>query len=134
MTGFDTNILIYACDKSKPQRQAAALDLIDATTDGVMLWQVACEFIAVCRKLAGQGFTPAKAWDRLAEFLQVLPLVVPSPTVLSRARTLHVQSQWSSWDALITAACLEAGVTRLYSEDLPGRRPPQPLEIINPFA
>lgn len=29
---------------------------------------------------------------------------------------------------------LEAGVTRLYSEDLPSRRPPPPLEIINPFA
>jgi predicted nucleic acid-binding protein len=34
----------------------------------------------------------------------------------------------------IVGACLEAGVTRLYSEDLPGGRPPAPLEIINPFA
>jgi predicted nucleic acid-binding protein len=39
-----------------------------------------------------------------------------------------------SGDAPITAACLDAGVTRLYSEDLPGRKPPQPLEILNPFA
>jgi len=134
MIGFDTNVFIYACDKSELRRQQTALDLIDATTDGVLLWQVACEFMAACRKLAGQGFTSAKAWDRLAEFLQVLPLVVPSAAVLNRARTLHVDSQWSSWDALIVAACLDAGVTRLYSEDLPGRRPPPPLEIINPFA
>ena len=134
MTGLDTNIFIYACDQSEPRRQQVALDLIDATTDGVMLWQVACEFIAASRKLAGQGFTTAKAWDRLAEFLQVLPLVVPSATVLNRARTLHVDSHLSSWDALIVGACLEAGVTRLYSEDLPGRQPPPPLEIINPFA
>jgi predicted nucleic acid-binding protein len=35
---------------------------------------------------------------------------------------------------MIVAACLECGVTRLYSEDLPGRPVPAPLEIINPFA
>ena len=134
MIGFDTNVLIYACDQSELRRQQTALDLIDVTTDGVMLWQVACEFIAACRKLAGQGFTPVKAWHRLAEFLEVLPLVVPSAAVLNRARMLHVDSQWSSWDALLAAACLDAGVTRLYSEDLPGRAPPQPLEIVNPFA
>jgi predicted nucleic acid-binding protein len=47
---------------------------------------------------------------------------------------LHVEQQYSFWNAMLVAACLEAGVTRLYSEDLPGRRPPTPLEIINPFA
>jgi hypothetical protein len=36
-------------------------------------------------------------------------------------------------DAKIVAVCLECGVTRLYSEDLPGRAPPGPLEIVNPF-
>ena len=35
---------------------------------------------------------------------------------------------------MLVAACLDAGVTRLYSEDLPARKPPPPLEIINPFA
>jgi len=29
---------------------------------------------------------------------------------------------------------LECGVTRLYSEDLPGRAVRWPLEIVNPFA
>jgi predicted nucleic acid-binding protein len=35
---------------------------------------------------------------------------------------------------MIVAACVECGATRLYSEDLPGRDPPHPLEIVNPFA
>ncbi len=134
MIGFDTNIFIYACDHSEPRRQQLALDLIDVSPHGVMMWQVAHEFIAACRKLAGQGFTPAKAWDRLAEFLQVLPLILPSAAAVSHVRMLHVDRQWSFWDAMIVGACLEAGVTRLYSEDLPGRAAPHPLEIINPFA
>jgi len=54
--------------------------------------------------------------------------------VLERARSLHGEQQWPFWDAMIAAACLDAGVTRLYSEDLPGRKPPEGLEIINPFA
>jgi predicted nucleic acid-binding protein len=35
---------------------------------------------------------------------------------------------------MIVAACLEAGVTRLYSEYLPGHAVPGELEIVNPFA
>lgn len=61
MTVLDTNVLIYACDKSEPERQQKALTLIDRVTDGVLPWQVACEFIAATRKLQGQGFTPADA-------------------------------------------------------------------------
>ena len=59
--------------------------------------------------------------------------MLPASSVLDRARSLHVDHQWSFWDAMIVAACLEAGVTRLYSEDLPGRKPPEGLEIVNPF-
>jgi predicted nucleic acid-binding protein len=111
-----------------------AIQVIGELTDAVLLWQVACEFVAASRKLADQGFTPHHAWARLSEFLDLMPLQVPSQRVLERARELHVGRNWSYWDALLVAACLEAGVRRLYSEDLPGGPPPEGLEIINPFA
>ena len=60
MIAIDTNILIYACDQADPRRQKIALDLIADTQDGVLLWQVACEFLAASRKLDKQGFTPAR--------------------------------------------------------------------------
>jgi len=63
-----------------------------------------------------------------------MPLRIPSAEMLGQARRLHVEQHWSNWDALLVAACIDAGVKRLYSEDLPGRSPPQGLEIINPFA
>jgi predicted nucleic acid-binding protein len=59
--------------------------------------------------------------------------VYPTRAVLARAEALHI-GQWSFWDAMIVAACQDAGVTRLYSEDLPGSAPPEGLEIVNPFA
>ena len=59
MIALDTNVLIYACDRSNLERQQTASQLIERTTDGVLLWQVACEFVAASRKLSGQGFTAA---------------------------------------------------------------------------
>ena len=133
MIAVDTNILIYACDQSEPRRQPIALDLIAGCTDGVLLWQVACEFLAASRKLSRQGFTPAHAWNRLAEFQELLPLVMPVATNLTRARELNVSHSVSLWDALILAACVEVGVDVLYSEDVPGLESFETVRVINPF-
>lgn len=133
MIALDTNILIYACDESSAKRQETALETIASSTDGVLLWQVAVEFIAASRKLSAQGFTSADAWDRLTEFLDIFPLILPTPGVLARAKELHMTQGRSFWDATVVAACVDAGVTTLYSEDLPGRRD-TPIEIVNPFT
>ncbi len=134
MIAFDTNVLIYACETRDSARQAVAIDLLEQTVEGAMLWQVACEFIAASRKLLDQGLSPAEAWQHLARFMRTFRLVLPSAGVLDRARLLHVEQQWSFWDAMIVAACVDADITRLYSEDLPGRAAPDELEIVNPFA
>jgi hypothetical protein len=49
---LDTNILIYACDREDSRRQQIAIDLVANSPDGVLLWQVACEFVAASRKLS----------------------------------------------------------------------------------
>ncbi|HXH37449.1 MAG TPA: PIN domain-containing protein [Thermoanaerobaculia bacterium] len=133
MIAVDTNVLIYACDQSEPRRQTIALDLIAASTEGVLLWQVACEFLAASRKLSKQGFTPTQAWSRLAEFRDLFPLVLPTAANLTHARELHVLHDVSLWDALILAACVEAGVDVLYSEDVPGLEAFETVRVINPF-
>ena len=55
MIAVDTNVLIYACDQADPRRQKIALDLITSAQDGVLLWQVACEFLSASRKLEQAG-------------------------------------------------------------------------------
>ena len=61
MIALDTNVLIYCCDSRDSRRQQIALDLVAGTTDGILPWQVACEFIDASRKLAEQGFTATAA-------------------------------------------------------------------------
>src|SRR5215472_7286403 len=55
---FDTDFLIYSCDYSDPRRQQRAFELLAVTEDGVLLWQVAAEFLAASRKLASQALRP----------------------------------------------------------------------------
>jgi predicted nucleic acid-binding protein len=131
---FDTNILIYAADHRDPEKQSAAIGLLRVSLDAVLLWQVACEFISASRKLQAHGFTLARAWRQLEHYLRVYPLELPEPAVLDNAKALHINHGWSFWDAMIVAACNQAGVARLYSEDLPGGPAPGRLEIVNPFA
>ena len=78
MIALDTNILIYACDKADPKRQQVALDLVSSASDGVLLWQVACEFVAASRKLRSQGFTSIDASARLTDYLAIFPLILPA--------------------------------------------------------
>ena len=132
MIAVDTNVLIYACDQSDPHKQTIALDLIASSTDGVLLWQVACEFLAASRKLNKQGFTATQAWNRLIEFQDLLPLVLPTAANLTDARELHIVHGVSLWDALILAACVDAGVDVLYSEDVPAVAL-KTVRVINPF-
>jgi len=107
MLAFDTNILIYACDKADPGRQEVSVGLVSSASNGVLLWQVACEFVAASRKLRSQGFTTGDAWDRLADYLAIFPLVVPSPGGFARARVFRTEDGCQFWDAMIVAACLE---------------------------
>lgn len=115
MNAVDTKVLIYACDQSDARRQRLALDLITTTSDCVLLWQVACEFIAASRKLNRQGFTSLQAWERLTEFRGLMPLATPTAAVLPRAQELHVKRNVSFWDALILAACASRAVSKFFT-------------------
>lgn len=132
MNAVDTNVLIYAYDVRDAASHDKASRLIESLRDGVTLWQVACEFIATSQRLKQPSFTGDIAWQRLGEVMRLHPLVTPTPRVLERARDLVRVHQLHFWDAMIHAACLDAGVKRLYSEDIPGSAIPG-LEIINPF-
>jgi predicted nucleic acid-binding protein len=133
MNAVDTNVLVYAYDETSPIKQGRARALLATLDSGVLLWQVACEFVAASRKCLAPGSDPAVIWNRLAELREAFALVLPTDSVLDRARTLQLAGRVSFWDAVLYAACVDARVGRLYSEDLPGGAVAG-LEILNPFA
>jgi len=133
MNAVDTNVLIYVHDDREPDKKAAAKELIDSLEDGLLLWQVACEYIAASRKLLPQGYTPDDARKDVDDLRHVWTTSLPKWPVFERSGSLMGRYSLSFWDALLVAACLEAGVETLYSENFSGYNEIDGLKIVNPF-
>lgn len=134
MNAVDTNLLVYVRDPRDPAKQQAAVKLTTGMGEGALLWQVACEFVSASRKLAPFGFTQAEAWRELERLRQLWTMILPSENVFTRAEQLTATHNLSFWDSLLVAACIDGGVTRLYTEDFDASLSKATgIEIINPF-
>ena len=77
--------------------------------------------------------SPEEARRILSDVLVPLWSGVPSQMLYERALELHARHQFRFYDALIVAAALAAGCTRLYSEDLQHGQRIEGLTIVDPF-
>jgi predicted nucleic acid-binding protein len=134
MNAVDTNILIYVHDRRNVRKQVIAESLVRTLPRGVLLWQVACEYISASRKLEPFGYSKEKAWQDLHKLRKLWVTQLPTWEMFERTEQLLTRYSLSSWDALIVAACLEARVTRLYSEDFDASAQAEGLEIVDPFV
>jgi predicted nucleic acid-binding protein len=132
MKAVDTNLLIYINDPRDPIKQEIAASLVANLTEGILLWQVACEYLAASRKLEPFGYNRTQAYQYIRDLQQVWYTALPTWSVIERAQSLISRFNLSHWDSLIVAACLEASVQTLYMEDL-GYSNIDGLEVINPF-
>lgn len=110
MTAVDTNVLVYTHDPRDLGKQDKSVEIIASLADGVLLSQVACEYLAAGRNLAAYGMSPRQAYADLRRLRQVWAPALPSWAVMGRAERLMDSGNLSLWDALIIAACLDAGV------------------------
>ena len=137
MIAIDTNVLVYAFDMNEPLKQAIAKRVIDSlgqTGQGVMLWQVACEFLACLRKWENANrITRAEAMLFYNQGTTLFPLQLPQPTILAKSFDLRNRFSLIHWDSLLISACLNAGVSILYSEDLAAGANYDAVQVINPF-
>jgi predicted nucleic acid-binding protein len=105
-----------------------------AADDAVLLWQVAAEFLAKLRSWELSGRLPSGGADAaLDKALSAFPLCMPSPEVLSLCRDLYRRHSLSHWDSLLVAACIEAKVETLYTEDLAHGADYDGVKVVNPF-
>lgn len=133
MTAVDTNVLIYVHDPRDPVKQSTAASLVKSLADGVLIWQVACEFLSASKKLEPLGYSRVQAWQDVRDLRLLWTTVLPQWDVLDGAEALMTKYSLSYWDALLVAACTEAGIQRLYTEDFDGYSSIDGVEIVNPF-
>jgi predicted nucleic acid-binding protein len=138
MKAVDTNVVYYSLDTSEQLKQPLAKSLLinlAVEAETLLPWQVACEFLGLLRRRMRQRqMTSAGVEDTLQDLLQSFPVIWPKASVFDRSITLFARYSLSHWDSLLHAACLEAGVTTLYSEDLGHNVVYDGLTVINPFA
>jgi predicted nucleic acid-binding protein len=139
MNAVDTNVFVYALDADEPIKQAKAValldDLVRDPTQTVLPYQVVGEFLSCLRRWNSAGMVQAgevEAYTRNA--MAIFPIAIPTANVVIRSLDLTDRYSLSHWDSMLVAACLEADVDLLYTEDLDANASYDGLRIVNPFA
>ncbi|MGD0759407.1 MAG: PIN domain-containing protein [Candidatus Sulfotelmatobacter sp.] len=131
----DTNILIYAHDRSagvKHQRARHAIESLWTTGQGVLSTQILQELcINLRRKLARP--LPVDEVRRLIQDYLSWEIVVNSPEAVLQALEIEVRYKISFWDALVLQAAEQSGAAILYSEDLAAGQNYGPVQVMNPL-
>lgn len=133
---IDTNILVYAYDRSEPIKQRRAIELLrhfPYSGAGAISTQVLAEFYnAVTRRLK-EKLTAAQAYERLQNIEQSWPILnVTAPIILEAARGVE-QHQFSFWDALIWATAKLNQIPIILSEDFNDGSTIEGIRFINPL-
>jgi predicted nucleic acid-binding protein len=139
MNAIDTNVLVYFVDENEPEKQAKATALVkrlsEKKAETLLLWQVAVEFLSCMRRWENDGRIDRKTILGHLEFLEAtFPCVVPPFSVLFQSLEMSSRYSLSHWDSLLLAACHDAGVDTLYSEDLEDGMTYGSVTVVNPFA
>lgn len=133
-TFIDTNVLIYADDRSSGAKGEVARALIHSLMTarrGVLSIQVLQEYFAVATRKLGVDAPTAR---RKVELLATLEVVKPEVADVLAAIDLTRLHSISFWDALIVRAGENAGCAVLLSEDLQAGSVISGLRVKNPFV
>lgn len=132
---FDTNILIYASDRSAPEKQSQARGLLKHAIEnetGVVSAQVLSEFFTVVTRRIQEPLSIEEA-EQVIEQLTILPVVELDLALVRRAIGTCRRYQISYWDSLIVAAAERAECTRILSEDLNPGQIYHGIAVVDPF-
>jgi predicted nucleic acid-binding protein len=136
LTFVDTNVLVYAHDRSETAKQPVARALVEELwrdRAGVLSTQVLQELYGVATGKLDPPI-PRTAARELVVLYSTWPVVqVDVPLVLA-ASELEERHRLSFWDALVVEAARRAGAARLVSEDLQPGRSFGGVTVENPFT
>lgn len=132
---LDTNTLVYTFDRTAPEKQARAVQLLELALSGkgCISFQVIQEFLNLALRKFAPPMTEAQARRYLQTTLEPLCRVFADVALYERALAVRERWRFSFYDSLIVAAALEAGCSILYSEDLQHNQQIEKLTVINPF-
>jgi len=135
-TFIDTNVLVYAYDRSEPLKQRAAFDLLDTLANsgtGVISAQVLSEFFVTVTKKISEPLTFKQAITRVKNFCQLWTVLELNEMIVLEAVRGVKEHRFSFWDAQIWAAARLNQVNLVLSEDFSHGSFVEGVRFINPF-
>ena len=134
-TFVDTNVLVYAHDRSEVGKQPIAQALLEelwASRSGAISTQILQELYAVATRKFDPPLSRRAAREIVALYGTWSLVEVDLPLILA-ASELEERHRLSFWDALVVEAARRSGATRLVTEDLQDGRTISGVRIENPF-
>lgn len=133
---LDTNIIVYAHDRSSGDKRAVAREIMDYLWDsrsGLISVQVLQEFyVCVTQKILKPLLI--KNARVILEYLSTWDVVANDKYVTLKAIDIQERYRFSFWDSLIIQAAIQGQARLLFSEDLPDGQVVKDLKILNPFT
>ena len=133
----DTNVLIYAHDRTDLRKQARALELLDRLTltrQGVLSVQVLAEFFWVSTKKLADPLRQEEAQEQVEGFLQTWHVAeLTALTILEAIRGVR-EHRLNYWDAQVWATALLNQVPLVLSEDFSDGQMVEGIRFLNPFS
>jgi predicted nucleic acid-binding protein len=132
----DTNILVYAHDRSagvKHQRAQMLLEQLWDSGRGVLSTQVLQELCINLRRKASQPL-PVEEVRQLIRDYSTWEIVTNTAESVLQALDIEVRYKTSFWDALIFQAAESSGASILYSEDLATGQRYGTIQVVNPLT
>jgi len=130
---LDTNVILYADDRSAGDKRLRALDLLSDLVSkslAVVSTQVLQEYFVVATRKLG---VPPEVARAKVDALAQLDVVLIRPEIIVAAIDLHRLHSLSFWDALIIKCASVAGCSRVLSEDMQNGVSIDGVVVVNPF-
>lgn len=131
----DTNILLYARDRSEPKKQPIAANCLESlwrAKNGCVSVQVLNEFYVNATQKLTPGLTREEAWEDI-EALAAWDPIPMDLRLITRGFALQSRYKLSYWDALIVAAAETGNCEEILSEDLSSQQTYAGIRVRNPF-
>jgi predicted nucleic acid-binding protein len=132
----DTNILVYAHDRSagvKHERAQALIEELWTSGSGVLSTQVLQELCVNLRRKTAHPLSIEETMQLLQDYMS---WDIATNTAESVMQALAIEQRFniSFWDALIIQAAGSSGASVVYSEDLADGQSYGALRVINPLT
>lgn len=131
----DTNVLVYAYDRSEPVKQRQSLDLLNALANdpGYLTTQVLAEFLVIVTRKIASRLSIADAARRVSNYVATWTILpVTSAIVVEACRGVQVCGL-SYWDAQLWACARAEGLKVILSEDFADGTAIEGVSFANPF-